>query len=196
MGEIKSAREIAEEKLKKIGDVTEEERLSWKYVPEGERLAARYLKDGCNLSTELGAYEEKARQHVARRAREILVRNINLPVNDAATITNKKAMEGLSSLIKDKAATENIFSNLRRIFDHYTGQGKQQMQQAYETLKAEFTDRVQQAMQQQMGTSSNGAIDIERQPEFRQEWQRLQAQMEGQYTNILAENKRALLELS
>ncbi len=33
--EIKSAREIAMEKVEKLGEVTEEERLKWKYVPEG-----------------------------------------------------------------------------------------------------------------------------------------------------------------
>ena len=41
---IKSAREIAMEKVAEMGEVTEEERLSWKYLPEGERLAASYLK--------------------------------------------------------------------------------------------------------------------------------------------------------
>jgi len=44
MDEIKSAREIATEKVDKLGEVTDEERLRWKYTPEGEKLAARYLK--------------------------------------------------------------------------------------------------------------------------------------------------------
>ena len=44
MGEIKSALEIAMEKIEKLGEPTEEERLKWKYVPQGEELAARYLK--------------------------------------------------------------------------------------------------------------------------------------------------------
>ncbi len=33
MGEIKSAAEIAREKLEKIGEPTEAERLKWKYGP-------------------------------------------------------------------------------------------------------------------------------------------------------------------
>ena len=32
---IKSAREIALEKIEKLGQATEEERLSWKYLPIG-----------------------------------------------------------------------------------------------------------------------------------------------------------------
>ncbi|MFC1930749.1 hypothetical protein ACFLXJ_00875 [Chloroflexota bacterium] len=47
--EIKSALEIALEKIEELGELTEEERLQWKYVPEGEKLAARYLKQNLNL---------------------------------------------------------------------------------------------------------------------------------------------------
>jgi len=80
--EIKSALEIAMEKVDKLGEATEEERLKWKYVPEGEKLAARYLKQNLNLLAELSQYEEKARKHVTEGAQDILVRNINLPRRD------------------------------------------------------------------------------------------------------------------
>ncbi len=45
--EIKSAREIALEKVARLGQATEEESLRWRYVPEGETLAAKYLKKPC-----------------------------------------------------------------------------------------------------------------------------------------------------
>ena len=41
MGDIKSALEIAMEKVAKLGEATEEERLKWKHAPQGEELAAR-----------------------------------------------------------------------------------------------------------------------------------------------------------
>ena len=64
MGEIKSAAEIAREKLEKIGEPTPEERLKWKYAPEGEKLAARYLKDGGDLASEVGKYDTEGKQTV------------------------------------------------------------------------------------------------------------------------------------
>ena len=76
--EIKSAMEIAMEKIEKLGSATEEERLKWKYVPEGEKLAARYMKQELNLVTELGKCEEKAKKHVAEGAADIFVRHIIL----------------------------------------------------------------------------------------------------------------------
>ena len=122
MGEIKSAAEIAREKLEKLGEVTEEERLRWKYVPEGEKLAALYIKEECNIVTELNKYEEKARKYITESAGDILIRNISLPKNDIARRNNKKAMEGLKAVKSDKVAIENIFSKMRHVLDHYSQQ--------------------------------------------------------------------------
>jgi len=189
---IKSAREIAMEKVAKMGEVTEEERLRWKYVPEGEKLAARYLRQNINLATELNKYDEKVVSYIQEGASEILIRNITLPRNELAQKNNKKAMEGLKSLKKDKIGVENIFSKIRNIFSHYTEQGEQQRRQAYERLKAEFSAQVQQAIQQQTGTTAGVNIDIERQPQFQEEWRKLLVQMDSQYTSLLNEYKQEL----
>ncbi len=192
MGEIKSAAEIAREKIEKLEGATEAERLKWKYVPEGEKLAARYIKEDCNLAAELNKYEANAREHVARGVSDILIRNIGLPRNDIAKKANKKAMEGLKAVKKDKAAAENVFSNMRHVLDHYVQQGEQQRKQAYESLKVEFIARMQQAIKQQMGVNTQMKIDVEKQPQFREEWQRLQAQMDSQYLKLLDEYKQVL----
>jgi len=192
MSDIKSAREIAMEKVEKLGEVTEEERLRWKYVPEGEKLAARYLNKNLNLATELGKCDEKVVSYIKEGASEILIRNINLPQSEAIRKNNKKAMDGLKSLKNDKIGVENIFSRIRNIFTHYTEQGEQQRKQSYEQLKAEFSAKVQQAMQQQLGTTAGLNIDIESQPQFQEEWRKLLVQLDSQYINLLNEYKQEL----
>lgn len=193
MSRIKSAAEIAKEKLEQIGEPTQEERLKWKYGPEGEKLAARYLKESCNLVTEVSKFEEKARKLVVQGVNDILVRNISLPRNDVARKNNKKAMDGLKELKNDKIAVENTFSKIRNVLDHYTQQGNQQKKQAYENLKAEFEAKIQQAIRQQTGVSNARMnIDVEKQPQFLEEWQRIQAQMEAQYMTLLDEYKQEL----
>ncbi|MDD5127830.1 MAG: hypothetical protein PHR43_07050 [Dehalococcoidales bacterium] len=192
MTDIKSAREIAMAKLAELGEATEEERLEWKYLPEGEKLAARYLKEDVNIASELNQYEDAARQYVIRGARGILVRNINLPRNDFAKKNNKKAMEGLKEIITEKVVMENTLSKIRRIFEHYVQQGAQQKRQAYEQLKSEFTAKVRQAMQQQ-GLPASMKIDVERQPQFQEEWLKLQSQLDSQYVKLLEEYKQELL---
>ncbi len=196
MGDIKSALEIAREKLERLEEATEEERLRWKYVPVGEGLATSYLRGEANLVAELGKYDEKAARYVVEGAGGIMVRNISLPRSDAAKKTNRQAMEGLKILKRDKARVENVFSRMRRIFDHYLGEGEQQRKQAYQALKADYENRVRQAMQQQLGMMAGMRIDVERQPEFQEEWRRLQAQMDSQYNTHLSEFKRELLAIA
>jgi len=193
MGEIKSAAEIAREKLAQIGEPTEEERLKWKYGPEGEKLAAKYLKQDCNLVSEVGKYEDKARKVLVTSINDILMRNISLPRNEAARRATKKAMDGMKTLKNDKVAAENVFSKIRHVLDHYVQEGAEQKKQAYEQLKAEFENKIQQAIRQQTGVDSARVnIDVEKQPQFLEEWQRVQAQMEAQYVKVLDEYKLEL----
>jgi hypothetical protein len=192
MGEIKSAAEIAREKIEKIGGATEDERLKWKYIPEGERLAARYLKGNCSLVTEFGKYEAKTKKYVTEGASDILMRNISLPRSDALKTTNKRAMEGLKAVKNNKVAVENVLSKVRNIFDHYTQQGEQQKRQAYESLKTEFDAKIQQAIKQQTGVNARVKVDVEKQPQFQEEWRKLQAQLESQYMQLLDEYKQEL----
>lgn len=194
--EIKSAAEIAREKIEKLGELTEDERLRWKYVPEGEKLAARYLKDDINLAIELGQFEVKTRPYVIKGAQDILLRNISLPRNDIAKRNNKRAMDGLRALKNDKVRVENVYSQMRRVFDHYAGQGEMQRKQAYEGLRMDFEAKVQQALQQQMGASAVGfKVDVEKQPQFREEWRKLLAKLDQQYEKVLAEMKQELIAI-
>jgi len=196
MGEIKSAIEIAMEKAEGLGKATDEERLKWEYVPEGERLAARYLKQDCNLVAELSQYEEKIKKYVIQGVADILIRNINLPKNNLVKRTNKKAMDGLKIVKSDKASVENVYSKIRRIFEHYVGQGEQQKKQAYESLKAEFEARIKQAIQQQLGSFVGIRIDVERQTQFQEEWRKLLIQLDSQYVMLLDEYKQELSAIS
>ena len=194
MTEIKSAAEIAAEKLAAIGEPTPEERLKWKYGPLGEQLAAQYLKNSLDLAAELKKVDEKGRDIVAAGVNEILLRNIALPRNETIGKTNRKAMDGLKALKKDKAAVDAVFAKIQHVLDHYVNEGEKQRKQAYEQLKMEMEQRFQQALRAQTGVSNAARmkIDVEAQPQFQDEWQRLQAQLEAQYLNLLDDYKQEL----
>ena len=184
------------EKVEKLGEPTEEERLKWKYVPQGEELAARYLKEKLNLVAELSKFEENVKKYVIEGAAEILTRNISLPKNDVAKKTNRKTMDGLKLLKSDKVSVENVYSKIRYLFNHYAEQGEQQRQQAYESLKTELEAKIQQAAQQQLGPLIGMKIDVEKQPQFQQEWRKLLMQLDSQYLTHLNEYKRELSEIA
>jgi len=192
MGDIKSAREIAMEKVEQLGEPTDEERLRWKYIPEGEKLAARYIKEGCNLVAELSQYQENVKTYIVEGAQGILIRNINLPKDELAKRLNRQVMDGLKVLKSDKVGVENVYSKMRRIFNHYVEQGEQQRKQAYEALKSEFEAKVQEAISQQLGVFAGIRIDVERQPQFQEEWRKIQIQIDSQYVVLLDEYKQEL----
>ena len=192
MSDIKSAREIAMEKIEKLDKATEDERLKWKHVPEGEQLASQYMKEDCNLVAELSQYQENVKKYITEGATTVLIRNISLPKNESVKKNNKRAMDGLKTLKSNKVDVENVYSQIRNLFDHYADQGEQQRKQTYQSLKADFTAKIQQAVQQQLGSLGGTKIDVERQPQFQQEWRQVQIQLDSQYLNHLDEYKREL----
>ena len=192
--EMKSAYDRAMERIKSLEEPSKEEVLTWKYVPEGQKLAVRFLKEEFNLATELGKFKDEERRYVAKGAEEVLLRNIVLPVHDIAKKNNKRAMDAVKAIKKDKTAVENVFTKMRRVFDHYTGEGEQQRKQAYEMLKQDFQAKLQQAMRQQ-GIPPGTKINIEGQPQFQEEWHLTLSQMDAQYNQLLDEYKQEIVNL-
>src|SRR5512136_828709 len=109
MADIKSAYEIAMEKAKNIEAATPEERMKWKFIPKGEELAGKYMKDDINLLAELSKYNDVERKYVVQGVAAILIRNIDLPKNDSVKKSNRKTMDGIKLIKKDKAGVENVF---------------------------------------------------------------------------------------
>jgi len=195
MDEMKSAYERAMERAESLGKASEEDLTKWKYIPEGEKLAAKYLREELDLATELGKYEEKVRQHVIQGAQETFLRNIDLPRNDAAKKKNKKVMEAIKELKRDKVGIENVYTKLRRVFSHYEKEGEQQRRQTYEAVKRDFEAKLMQAAQQQIGTAPPPKVNVESHPQFQQEWRRVLAQLDSQYLKLLDEYKKEILSI-
>jgi hypothetical protein len=196
MTDVKSAFEIAMEKIKDIEPASEEERLKWKFVPKGEQLAGKYMKDDANMMTELGKYGEQEKKYVLQGVSAILIRNIDLPKNDAVKKNNRKAMDGIKLIKKDKTAVENVFSKIRYIFNHYAEQGEAQKKEAYEQVKEQFAMKLQQAVQQQIGTNAQMDINVEQHPQFQEEWRKALLRLDAQYVQHLTDYKHALLAIN
>ncbi|MFQ5924854.1 MAG: hypothetical protein ACE5IE_02525, partial [Dehalococcoidia bacterium] len=186
---LKSAFDIAMERAKRLGEASPEEVKKGDFVAEGERLAARYLRGECNLIAELSRYDEEARGYAAESAQGILLRNMDLPRNDFAKGINRRVLEGIKALKGDKGGVENVYSKIRRLFKHYEQEGEQQRSQVYETLKREFQRQLEQAAQQP-GLSTR--VEVERQPQFQEQWRRSLAQLDSQYYRLLEECKQEL----
>jgi len=105
-------------------------------------------------------------------------------------------MDGIKAIKTDKAHVEATLNQIRHVFNHYEQQGEQQRKQAYAALKNDFQAKVEQALRQQMGGNTAGIrIDIEKQPQFLEEWRKVKAQLDAQYLKLLDEYKQELESL-
>lgn len=188
MEELKSAFDIAMERAEKLGKASPEEIRKRDLVPQGEKLAARYLKGQCDLTVELGKYDDEARGYVAESVKKVLLRNLDVPKNEVVKRTTRRAMEGIKSLKDDKGGVENVYSKLRRLFKHYEDEGAQQRSQAYEELKQDFYRNLQQLAQQQ-GIPTGISIDVESHPQFQEQWRLTLTKLDAQYRTLMEEYK-------
>ena len=195
MSEMKSAFERAIERAEALGKASEEELRKWKYIPEGESLAARYLKGEANLIAELSRHDDSAKKYVIEGAKSILLRGIDLPRNEHAKLANRKAMEGIKALKKDNVLVENVYTKIRRLFNHYEKEGEEQRRRAHEDLRVDFEQRMQRALQQRTGNLGAMRVNVEGQPQFQEEWRKLLVQMDSQYYRLLYECKQELLTI-
>lgn len=154
----------------------------------GRALAGRFLQDpAVDLRRELESQAPDARRGIAAGAEEIFLQNIVLPVDERTVQTNRRAMEGLASIKQNPEAVRAIFSELGYLFDYYN----QAYRHTYTNLKEHFEQRLgatRQMLEQQTGMR----INVERLPEFREEWMRALGALNAQYERLLNQQKERL----
>ena len=198
MDRIPSALERALERVEKLGKASAEDLQRSRSKEEGQKLAAQFLNGEANLRSELGKYDEgpmPERSGLVEGIEEVLIRNLALPTTDAAKDRNRLAMDGLKLTKKDPGAVENVFSRMRQIFNHYTGQGEMQRKEAYENLKRDMQMRLSQVARQQ-GMPPIDMQHMENHPQFQMEWRKAKAQLETQYDLYMKEYREQLASLS
>ncbi len=181
--EIKSTLEIALEKAAKIGKASKEELRREELLKEGRRLAAKYLMEkDFNLLEALAKIEPKDKPLVLRGAVDTLVRNIVFPRDDHAVGEIEKALRGLEQIFIDFPQVKQLTAEIKKLLLLYYQQQKQLYEQFKQQFKAQMAG-VEEALKQQYGEGVK--VDVEMQPQFQQEWQKLKGQLEEQYRQQL-----------
>jgi len=190
LGKVKSAYEMALERLKQRGEVPQREIDRMENVPAGKALAANFLREKeSNILAEIGKQPENIREFLLEGAREAFLNNISLPTDSSTLETNKRAMEGLLQITNDKRGVGEIFSQLEYLFHYY----EQSLTQAYSQFKESYAAKIGAALEQRIGTKVK--VDPEKQPGFREEWMKYQSRLNSQYEGLLAEQKEKLFRI-
>jgi hypothetical protein len=193
MDEIKSAWEIAQEKIKDI-TVDKKAMAAQENSVVGKKIASRYLEDPerTPLADELKAFDGAKKAQALRGVVEVLLANLTLPLSESSKIRNERVMKVLPVLAPGAKQLPHILSQIRQFYEQY-GAERERIEEA---LEAQYAPRLRQkaeALAKQMGARIE--LKAMQDPEFVALLKKNQAMFDERYTEAVQEVKKEIERL-
>ncbi len=191
---IKSAYEMAMERFKQRKEVPQSEIERMEMIPQGQAMAARYLREKeFDIIAEVERHAVDVRKFIIEGLQETFLNNIQMPGDKDTLEANKKSMEGLLLIKKNKSALKEVFGQLEHLFQYY----ERTMEQAFGQFKERYAAKMSASLKKlEQRTGQKIKADPEKQPGFREEWMRAVSGINNQYEQLLREQKEKIRALS
>ena len=189
MAEIKSALELALEKAEQYGRASKEEMELAQYHEQGCRLAVQFLKGEGDLEADLKSLPPQTQPAARLAIKEVFLRNLGLPRENAVDPRQDRAVEGLLLAADNRKAMAHLQTEMEQILQQFLHFRSNALQQ----LKARFAagvGQMQQAMEAKYRQPMN--VDVERLPQFQEEWLRFKGQLQQQFEPVMANLKEKM----
>jgi len=189
LAEIKSALELALEKAEKYGRASREEMDLAQYRDQGCRLAVQYLKGEGDLEADLKSLPPSALAGARQAIKEVLLRNLALPRENTEDPRLDRAMEGLMAAADKPKVMANLLVEFEQLVQNFLQIRTNTLQQ----LKNRFVagvGQVQKALEAQY--RQKVSLDVEKLPQFQEEWRRFHGQILDQFEPMLANLKEKI----
>lgn len=186
MAEIKSTLEKVMERVAGMDLASREEIDADEKIKEGMRLAADFLRNQTPaIGPALAKQPEAVRTFIRQGVIRSLLRNIILPREEDLQNT-ERAMQGLFELGEGNRDIIDILSDMKQVLDRY----QEHKNQLHQQLEDAMRQQLEQALARQ-GLRAGGGVQINPtlHPKFREEWQRLVAELNEQYGQALDQQK-------
>jgi hypothetical protein len=177
LAEIKSALELALEKAEQFGRASAEEMAAAQYQDQGRQLAVQYLKGEGDLAADLKKLPPQAQAAAKLAIKEVFLRNIGLPRENAVDPRQDKALEGLVLAADNPKNMARLQTELEQLLQQFI----QVRSNALQQLKGRFAPgagQMQRTMEAQYGQKVR--VDAESLPQFQEEWRRFLGQLQDQ----------------
>ena len=190
MAEIKSTMELVLERAARMGKASSEEIAIDEAKKKGMQLIAAYLDGNDDSPSQLLAKQDPQEQPAVRQGMaEALLRNIFLPRDEDAQKRTEQAARGFIDLAGGAGDIVSICQEMQ----HVIGQYRQHRDQLRSQLEEQMRMQYEQLLARQMGGQAEGMqIDPTTQPKFQEEWGRVEAELDGQYNQALAQYREQL----
>ncbi|MDA8165549.1 MAG: hypothetical protein M0017_11025 [Desulfobacteraceae bacterium] len=190
MAEIKSTMEKVMERLAAMGEVTGTDIAAEEKSRDGMRLAAAYLRgEQPDLAKLLAAQPRPDQPLLLQGIVRTLLRNIMLPRDEDQRQQAEKAVQGLLLVSGGGGDLRQMFQEIKSILDRYL----EHREQLRDQLKAAFSQQIDQmegTLARQTGMKLK--IDPGQHPKFKEEWQRLQGELNSQYGRAIDQYKSVI----
>jgi hypothetical protein len=183
VAEIKSALELALEKAEHYGRASREEMAAARYQEQGRHLAVQFLKGEGDLAADLKNLPPEAQAAARLAVKEVFLRNIGLPRENTVDPRQDRALEGLVLVAGNPKDMARFQTELEQLLQQYV----QVRNNALQQLKGRFAAgaaQMQRNMEAQYG--QNARLDVEKLPQFQEEWRRFVGQLQDQIEPMLA----------
>ncbi|PIE59601.1 MAG: hypothetical protein CSA32_03390 [Desulfobulbus propionicus] len=190
MAEIRSTIDLVMERAAKMGRATPEEMELDSANQKGRQYAAEYLNEKKGPLTEMLAKESSNMQNEVRKGMlDVLLRNLFLARDDPGFERVGCALTGLIELGGGGGDIAGICQELQGIIGQYSKHRKQY----YEQLKEQILMQIEQVVAMKTGSSVEGLnIDPTIEPKFKEEWARIEGELNGQYEQVLNQYREQL----
>ena len=187
MAEIKSTMELVMERAARIGRASSEELLQEEARKKGMQLTCAYL-DGklTRLNDEIARQELDIQDIMRHGMVESLTRNIFLARDDLQQQRVEKATQGIINLGGDAGDLVSICQELLNVLGGYNKHREQLRGQLEDQVRMQYE---QLLVQQTGGQPGNLNMDVTLQPKFKEEWGRIEAELNGQYSQAIDQYK-------
>lgn len=187
MAEIKSTMDLVMERAARIGKASSDDLKRGEAQKKGMQLTAEYLDGTTESLTDALAGVEGSMQQAARTGIiESLLRNIILPRDDVQQQRAARAAEGIIEMAGGAGDIKGICSELLRIIGGYLQHREELQGQMEEQIRMQY----EQLMSRQGGMGGDEfKIDGSLQAKLREEWDRVEMELNRRYGEALEQNK-------
>jgi hypothetical protein len=192
MAEIKSTMDLVMERAARMGMATPDEMRHEENLKKGMQFTAEYLNGTQDSLSEILGEQEPAHQEAIRKGMlSSLLRNLFLPRDEDGIKRIELAVQGIVALNKGTGDIAALCQELQTITSQY-GQHRTQL---YDQLKEQMRMQIEQMIARKTGMKPDSSkIDPTAEPQFKEQWTRLEADLEGQYGQALEQFKAQLKE--
>ena len=190
MAEIKSTMDLVMERAARFGKASREELQQDEARKKGIQVAVDFLEGRLDKVSAAVTGTEPAMQMAVRQgAAEGLLRNIFLPREPAQRARIDRAAQGIIELSSGAGDVVSICREIQNILAGYTQHGEQLKGQLEEQIRMQYEHLL---AQQQGMPREKVKIDPTLQPKFKEEWGRIEAELNSQYGKALQQMKAEL----